>query len=162
MSSGNITKRGKNSWRIKFDVGRHSDSEMITRLDASFAHEKEAYGSPHTMGLLRTFAAAIGLIEEQTGKRWVDDDATAARLNTALYNLIGNAGRLLPGDDQYRREHRVEIAIDAIKSFLRLGDFELSTQNEVEILIENELYSEVSELLDLEGDEGSDPKGHGL
>jgi integrase len=31
MSRGNITRRGKNSWRLKFDVFRHADGRRETR-----------------------------------------------------------------------------------------------------------------------------------
>lgn len=31
MSSGNITRRGKKSWRVKYDVGRDNDGRRQTR-----------------------------------------------------------------------------------------------------------------------------------
>ncbi len=118
--------------------GGSMNSEINSRLEASFLRQREMFGGSHTMELLKVFAAVIGAIEEQTGKLWTEDEDTASKVNTALFRLIGTESTLLPRDDEFRRQHERDIAVDAIKAFLKFGDFDPKVQQRVAKLIDEE------------------------
>jgi Arc-like DNA binding domain len=115
--------------------GGSMNTEMVTRLEQSFEQQDAVWGRPHTVAALKVFAAVINCVEEQTGRSWVADKATAQTIEQALYRLIGTSGNVLRRDEEYLRLHRREIAIDGIMAFLRFGEFDLKTQARVAKLV---------------------------
>jgi hypothetical protein len=111
------------------------NAEMAIRLEQSFDQRDAIWGGPHTVEALKTFAAIINAIEDQTGEPWTNDESTAQTVSTALYRLMGDQSRLIPRDDTYRRQHQREIAIDAIMAFAAFGGLDLKTQTKLAQLI---------------------------
>ena len=77
-------------------TGRTVSAEIEHRLELSFLQDAAA-GHPDTAAMLRKIQTAIALIEANTGKNWLADDAGREQFNGAIFKLLF-PGRLSPGE----------------------------------------------------------------
>lgn len=66
---------------------RSLSQEIEFRLEQSFYDDRE-YGGAQQRALFRTLAAVASIIEERTGKSWIEDGWTAVAVNRAWRELI--------------------------------------------------------------------------
>ncbi len=82
--------------KMSKENGRSLSQEIESRLETSFHAERE-YGGAQQQALFRALAAVASVIEERTGKRWIEDWWTAVAVSTAWRDLVRE---FRPGPDK--------------------------------------------------------------
>ena len=132
--------RIKNDLRIRLEAaadirGVSANFEAVQRLEDSFLKQDRMFGTDATMSLIKTIAAVISAVEDHKDAKWNEDEATKTAVHMALYRLIGDDGKLIARNDEYRRQHHREVAQDMVMAALRLGEYDTDTMVKVENLI---------------------------
>ena len=98
MSRGNITRRGKNSWRLKFDVGADASGKRITRYVTVKGKRQDAQRE-----LTRLLGAAdAGTLPEPSKvtvaeyiRKWLDGNHELAPKTVERYRELAE-GQIIP------------------------------------------------------------------
>jgi hypothetical protein len=111
--------------------GLSVSEEIERRLDQSFndAPTQDLFGGSHTNALILTIAAAIQMVETQTGKKWIEDHDTNLAMRAAVIGVMDllntppeNAGHVEGSkfgallDFLKPRQSGARAAVDAVKT----------------------------------------------